>query len=307
MKTRVIQEERVAVPTPSRPAPRPPQPAPPGGLKGLFTRHPLAAFFVLTFAISWMFVPAGGFLPFGPLIAALTVLAVVQGRPGLADLGRRMIRWRVGVRWYVLAIVLPLGATLAAIGLNLALGAPVSALDDLDAWYLLIGLFFLRLINPLDGPMGEEPGWRGFALPRLQATRSPLMASLILGLIVAAWHLPLVFLPAEDLAPIFLLGTVAITFVYTWIFNHTGGSVLMTLVAHSAQGVIAFSALGFNGADDSRAVLLLTGALCLLAAGLLVFDRESWRGRAPAECRIETRRGPYTPSHGEAHDIKEER
>jgi CAAX protease family protein len=286
MKTHIIQDESVAVPTPSGPSPPPPQPAPRGGLKGLFTRHPLVAFFALAFAFSWWAVPAGEFLPFGPLFAALTVLAVVQGRPGLADLGRRMLRWRVGVRWYVIAIVLPLGATLAAIGLNLALGAPVSALDDLDAWYLLIGLFFLRLINPLDGPMGEEPGWRGFALPRLQANRSPLMASLILGLIVAAWHLPLVFLPAEDLAPIFLLATVAITFMYTWIFNHTGGSVLMTIVAHSAQGVIAFSALGFVGSDDSRMVVLLTASLCVVAIGLLVFDWRMWRGRAPAECRI---------------------
>jgi membrane protease YdiL (CAAX protease family) len=292
MKTRVIQEESVAVPPPPRPAPRQPQPAAPGGLKGLFTRHPLVAFFALAFAFSWWAVPAGEFLPFGPLFAALTVLAVVQGRPGLADLGRRMLRWRVGVRWYVLAIALPLGATLAAIGLNLALGAPVSALDDLDPWYLLIGLFFLRLINPLDGPMGEEPGWRGFALPRLQANRSPLMASLILGLIVAAWHLPLVFLPAEDLAPIFLLATVAITFMYTWIYNHTGGSVLMTIIAHSAQGVIAFSALGFTGSEESRMVALFTAAICAVTIGLLVFDRGSWRGRAPAECRIETRPTP---------------
>jgi membrane protease YdiL (CAAX protease family) len=287
MKTPVIQEESVAVLTPPRSSPRPPQPAPPGGLKGLFTRNPLVAFFALAFAFSWWAVPAGEFLPFGPLIAALVVLAVVQGRSGLADLGRRMLRWRVGVRWYVLAIALPLGATLAALGLNLALGSPVSALDGLDPWYLLIGLFFLRLVNPLDGPMGEEPGWRGFALPRLQANRSPLVATLILGTIVAAWHLPLVFLPGEDLAPIFLLGTVGITFMYTWIFNHTGGSVLMTLVAHSAQGVIAFSALGFIGSDDSRMVVLLTAALCAVAIGLLVFDRRSWSGRAPAACRIE--------------------
>lgn len=292
MKTSIIQEESVAVLTPPRPSPRPPQPAPPGGLKGLFTRHPLVAFFVLAFAFSWWAVPMGEFLPFGPLFAALTVLAVVQGRSGLAQLGRRMLRWRVGVRWYVLAIALPLGATLAAIGLNLALGAPVSALDDLDPWYLLIGLFFLRLINPLDGPMGEEAGWRGFALPRLQASRSPLVASLILGLIVAAWHLPLVFLPAEDLAPIFLLATVAVTFMYTWIYNHTGGSVLMTIIAHSAQGVIAFSALGFTGPDDSRMVALLTAALCVVTIGLLVFDRRAWHGRAPAECRIETRPTP---------------
>ncbi len=307
MKTSVIQQDPVEPTTAPAKSPGPAPPADDSGVRGLFRRHPLAAFLVLTFAISWMFVPAGGFLPFGPLLAAMIVLPLAEGRSGLTDLGRRMIRWRVGAKWYVVAIALPLGATLVALGLNLALGAPVSGLDDLDPWYLLIAVFFLRLVNPLDGPMGEEPGWRGFALPRLQANRSPLMASLILGLIAAIWHLPLVFLPGEDLAPIFLLGTVAITFVYTWIFNHTGGSVLMTLVAHAAQGVIAFGALGFTGADDSRGVLLLTGALCLLAAGLLVFDRESWRGRAPAGCRIETRRATDTASDGKTHGIKVER
>ncbi len=289
MKTPVIQEESVAVLPPPRPAAPPPQPTPPDGLKGLFTGHPLVVFFALAFAFSWCFVPMGGFLPFGPLLAALVVLAVVEGRSGLADLGRQMLRWRVRARWYVLVIVIPLGAVLAVIGLNLAFGAPASALDDLDPWYLLVGLFFIRLINPLDGPMGEEPGWRGFALPRLQAERSPLIATAILGLIVAAWHVPLVFLPGEDLAPVYLIATFAITFMYTWIYNHTGGSVLMTIVAHSAQGVIAFSAIGFIGSDESRIAVLFTAATCLITIGLLVFDRPSWRSPAPAECRIGTR------------------
>jgi uncharacterized protein len=289
MKTPVIQEERIEVGVRPMPRVRRDHPTPPGGVKGLFTRNPLVSFFVLAFAFSWWAVPAGSFLPCGPLIAALIVLGVTEGRAGLADLGRRMLRWRVGSGWYTVAIVLPLAALFAAIGLNLALGAPVSALDDLDPWYLLIGLFVLRLFNPLDGAMGEEPGWRGFALPRLQAKRSPLVASLILGLIVAAWHLPLVFLPKEDLAPTFLLATVAITFMYTWIYNHTRGSVLMTIIAHAAQGTIVFSALGFTGPDESRAVILFTAVTCLVTIGLLVFDWPSWRGRAPKACRIATR------------------
>lgn len=289
MKTPVIQEERIEVSAPPMPAVVRDQPPPPRRVKGLFSRNPLASFFVLAFAFSWCMVPAGGFLPCGPLIAALIVLAVTEGRSGLADLGRRMLRWRVGIRWYVFAIVLPLGTVLAGIGLNLALGAPVSALDDLDPWYVLVGLFVVRLVNPLDGAMGEEPGWRGFALPRLQAKRSPLIASVILGLIVAAWHLPLVFLPKEDLAPSFLVATVAITFIYTWIYNHTRGSVLMTIIAHAAQGAIVFSALGFSGPDESRAAVLVTVATCAVAIGLLVFDWGSWCGRAPAACRTEAK------------------
>jgi uncharacterized protein len=94
---------------------------------------------------------------------------------------------------------LPLTVVLGAMTLNLGLGAPASALDGLEPWYLLMLVLVVGLINPLDGPLGEEPGWRGFVLPRLQSGRSPLHATLILGLLVAAWHLPLVFLPGEDL------------------------------------------------------------------------------------------------------------
>ncbi len=269
------------------PSPRPSQPVPSGGIKGHFTRNPLVAFFALAFAFSWSIVPIGGFLPIGPLIAALVVLAIIEGRLGLADLGRRMLRWRVGKRWYAFAILVPLAMVSVVIGISFALGTPVSVLDGLDPWYLLIALFLFRLINPMDGPMGEEPGWRGFALPRLQAKHSPLVATLILGVIVAAWHLPLVFLPGEELSPIFLLGTVGVTFMYTWIYNHTQGSVLMTITAHAAQGVIAFAALGFIGSEETRAVIIYTAVLVLVAIALLAYDWRFWRSQAPTECRIE--------------------
>jgi len=139
-----------------------------------------------------------------------------------------------------------------------------------------------RLINPLDGPLGEEPGWRGFALPRLQDGRSPLHASLILGLLVAGWHLPLVFLPGEELAPVLLLATVAVTFVYTWIFNHTGGSAFMTLVTHAAEGTITLGALGFVAADESRVTALYAAAWCAVAIGLLILDWRFWRASSPS-------------------------
>jgi hypothetical protein len=85
-------------------------------------------------------------------------------------------------------------------------------------------------------PIGEEPGWRGCALPRLLDGRSPFSATLVLAPTVALWHVPLIFIAGEDLAPIFLLATVAVTFFYTWLFVHTGGSVLITIVAHAAEG-----------------------------------------------------------------------
>jgi membrane protease YdiL (CAAX protease family) len=155
--------------------------------------------------------------------------------------------------------------------------------------------FAVRLVNPLDGPLGEEPGWRGFALPHLQRDRSPLHASAILALLVAGWHIPLLFLPGEHLAPILLVATVAVTFVYTWIFNRTARNPLMTLVAHAAEGTITLGALGFVGADQTRVTLLYAGAWCVVALGLLVFDWSFWRGTASGPRYIAVRR-PSRPA-----------
>jgi hypothetical protein len=186
-------------------------------MRSLLTRRPLVSFFVLAYALSWWAVPLGGFLPCGPLLAALIVIGALEGRSGLLDLGRRMLPRRGRGRWYAIAAGLPVVVAGAAISVNLALGAPVHALSGLGPWYLLLGVAALRLIDPLDGPLGEEPGWRGFVLPRLLATGSPLRASMILGALVAIWHVPLVYLPAEHLPPLFLVATVAVTFVYMWI------------------------------------------------------------------------------------------
>lgn len=84
------------------------------------------------------------------------------------------------------------------------------------------------------GPLGEEPGFRGYALPLLQASRPPLLSAAILGALVALWHLPLVLFGGLSL--IGLPTTFAIAFLYVWLFNRTGGSVLLTLLFHSSQG-----------------------------------------------------------------------
>src|SRR5215207_6518824 len=128
-------------------------------------RHPLITFFVLTYAISWVGLPlyAAGvwpipFLATGPLIAALIVIPLTQGRAGLRELGLRMIRWRVRWYWYVLAVGLPLAVFLVDGTLNVALGAPGLSLAQLTPLSGVIVVFAVRLINPLDGPIGEEPG-----------------------------------------------------------------------------------------------------------------------------------------------------
>src|SRR5215217_5050731 len=256
-------------------------------------RHPLITFFVLTYAISWVGLPlyAAGvwpipFLATGPLIAALIVVPISQGRAGLRELGLRMIRWRVRWYWYAVAVGLPLAVLLITVGLNVALGAGTPSLAGVGSLSTILMVFAVRLINPLDGPMGEEPGWRGFALPGLQTSRSPLVTTLILAVLITGWHLPTFFLEGGFQPSIFVgavLGTVAVTFWYTWLFNHTGGSVLITLVSHATQGTIKIGALWSAGADFALA-MLLTGVVWLaVAIGLVVFDWKTWRTPAAPE------------------------
>ncbi len=249
-------------------------------------RHRLTVFFGLAFTLSWWAWPfyAAGISPTpffacGPLLAALAVIAVTDGRAGYRDLFARLTRWRVGWVWWVVAIATPLAVLGAAVAANVTIwGAPAPDLGTV-AW-ADIGLFAaVRFVNPLDGPIGEEPGWRAYALPRLQEKWSPLRAGTTLGVVVALWHLPLV--TSGMLAPFGLVVTFAITLVYVWLVNRTGGSALMAVVFHVAQGAVGYAALGFTGADADR-LDWLTGTLwCVIAAVVVTADRAAWRP-APA-------------------------
>jgi uncharacterized protein len=246
-------------------------------MSSVVKRHPIITFFVLSYAISWAFVPveAVRFLPSGPLFAALIVIPLTQGVAGLKQLGLRMIRWRVRWYWYAVALGLPLAVHLATVVLNVATGAGVPSLAFSSLTTFLM-LFAVRLVNPADGPLGEHPGWNGVALPGLQANRSPLVAAMILAPLVAGWHLPLFFLEEGGLQPPILVGglvsTMAVTFWYTWLFNHTRGSVLMVVVAHSVEGSIQ-AEIGW----------IYMGVWCAVAIGLVVFDWKAWRATAPAQ------------------------
>jgi membrane protease YdiL (CAAX protease family) len=245
-------------------------------------RHRLAAFFTLSFAISWWVWPfyeldiaPTPFFACGPLVAALIIIGITEGGPGYRALGARLVRWRVGWQWWVVAVGLPFVVLAIASLANVTIwGAPAPVLANIS-WGSVAFTAAIRFVDPLDGPLGEEPGWRGWALPELQRRQSPLGAAVILGAIVALWHLPLV--SAGQLAPVGMVATFGITLVYAWLFNHTGGSILLTMVFHVAQGTVGLAVLGFAGADADR-MDWLTGCLwCLIAAGLVVADRNAWR------------------------------
>jgi uncharacterized protein len=251
--------------------------APTSGFRAFVRRRELVIFFVLSYLIAWSTLPIGTFIAFSPLVSAIVVVLIAEGLPGLARLGRRVIRWRVNWIWYAAAIGLPLLVHAVGTGLNMAAGAPAPLLGQFQPWYTLFLVFGLGMVNPLEGPLGEEPGWRGFALPRLQSKWSPLASTALLGLLITGWHLPLVFMPQFDLSLPDVATTVAVTFWYSWLFNRTGGSVLLTLIAHVTEGSVNFQGLWPAGPDADRTTWTWLITWALLVVALLIFDRKSWR------------------------------
>lgn len=244
-------------------------------------RHPLAAFVALSYLLSWCLLPVGDFVPAGPLIAAVAVVAATEGRPGLRRLASHALRWRVSWVWYAVALGVPAAVHVATVAGNALVGGPAPSTASLVPWYGLILVFAVRLVNPLDGPLGEEPAWRGYALPKLQARRSPLRSTAILCVLVTGWHLPLYFMPAFGLRPFDAVTTTACTVFFVWLFNRSGGSALLTLIAHAAEGTVRAALLWPAEADLTRARAVNCAVWVVVALALLLLDRAAWR-RAPA-------------------------
>jgi hypothetical protein len=211
----------------------------------------LAAFFILTYSITWGLAAFALLLPglfrsiFGeltqfsplyyvavaaPTISATVVTALSDGRERLMALFARLFRWRFEVRWYaVVLIALPTAGWLA--GRFAGAELRVASLDPTVLLPVLLAVMST-------GPLCEELGWRGFALPRLLDRLSPFAASLLLGAVWGVWHLPSFFMSGFEQAahslPLFLLLALFISILATWLFVRTGGSVLVTVLLHFA-------------------------------------------------------------------------
>lgn len=256
-------------------------------------RRPLVAFFALAFGLTWLFLLADalgarGLIPFrltlsgpglilallmsyGPSIAALLVAGTTEGRAGLWSLLRSLLRWRIGLRWYALALAGPAALFFVAARLSELLGGEPRPLPAQGWSVLLMGLVGSLLHGIANG---EELGWRGYALPRLLQRQRPLAASLTLGVIWFVFHLPIMFVPnsiAGDqsfaTALPFFAGVLATSVLMTWLYRGTGGSVLLTTLFHGAVNVWP----GLVGGAGSEATLAwLQAALLTLAAAAVV-------------------------------------
>jgi len=246
-------------------------------LSTVIKRHSLLTFFILAYALSWcVVIPTGGsLLPWGPALAAIIMLAITEGKPGVKDLLSQMGRWRVGFIWYVVALSIPIGYSLAAAGLNFLFGA---AIGQLDPWYNLLLLIPLLLLL---GGQWEEPGWTGYALPRLQVGRSALAASLIFSVFRVGWHLPLFLYGQIDWVDI--LFNIAMQIVVTWLYNSTHRSVLIVMVLHLMQNVSGglFNPM-FSGGDAVNYAWLKAALYGVIAIGVIVWAGAAHLSRRPS-------------------------
>ena len=240
-------------------------------------RYPLISFFVLAYALSWwpailyaLDLARQPIVGFGPFLAALVRLALTHGKSGVVGLLRRMVRWRVGLRWYAAALLLPVTISLTAAVLNVLLGAQAPSPVELGGWTSLFSTIFILLLIPGLGGAWEEPGWRGYALPRLQTGRSALFASLFLGVLVVVWHL-LLFMVGEihSSDAVFIMGFVI---VFNWVFNNANGSVLIIMLMHAMNNTISGSFISpmFSGADSVRDSWLYAALWCAVAIVVVV-------------------------------------
>ncbi len=236
----------------------------PGKLRLFLQHYPLVCYFVMAYGFSWLawlpyvlsqgkvsFLPASlaelGILPgayLGPLLSGFLMTAATEGRPGVGRLLRRFVLWRVGWQWYLFTLV---GVPLLTLLGYLAVPGGVAALHNPLPQILLLYPLFL-VVEILTSALAEEPGWRGFALPRLQTRYGALLGTLILGTLWGCWHLPL-FLTAWghgatwlDIV-VFILTTIGNAILITWAFNHTRGSLLLAILFHASLDA-AGSSLG---------------------------------------------------------------
>jgi len=226
----------------------------------LVQRYPLPVFFGLVFGLTWPFMIADalgshGLLPFRlpiplllvmgymPTLAAVITSGLLNGRTGIRSLLHKALIWRVRLRWYLVAIGGFALICLSAIVLTnlVRSGANIPFLTEEAASAsgvgLVLNMVMLFIVTTLVN--GEEFAWRGFALPRLQARWNALTSSVILGVVWALFHIPLFFTmggssQASASFPDFLISTIGLSILFTWLFNNTQGSVLLAYLLHGA-------------------------------------------------------------------------
>lgn len=256
--------------------------------------YPIHAFFLLTFLIAWsIWLPVGFLAPeyllyvaipgvWAPTIASMLITDITEGRDGVWRFLRRVIHWRVGVQWYLVILFGIAVIAYAAQGLNVQFfggePVPIGLLEDApeNMWFIVIPVAFVFNIF-IGGPLAEDIGWRGYALPKLREKMNAFSASLLIGVIWVIWHLPFFWVPEGNRAvggiPLvwFALLTTAWSVLFAWVYVNTE-SILMPVLFHAAVNT-TLGTLGVLGqsSGDLAAVILNTLLTWLMVMIILLF------------------------------------
>jgi hypothetical protein len=244
-----------------------------------FMRYRFPLFFLLSYLLSWWLLPVSreGMLPYGPALAAVIVIALTVGRAGLREFWGRLTQFRGGWWYLVGPAILAVGLVLA-FATNVLLGAPVSAPPQLP----LVAVVFLLLL----GGQWEEPGWTGYALPELQrryarTANGPLIATLIVGIFRAIWHLPLVLVGAIPWYEAFLMNVLVFQPIISWLYNKSRGSVPVVMVFHFMSNLLSVVASPLFAGQYKIQYMILFYGFGFLAALVIAWRsgfKFGWRG-----------------------------
>jgi membrane protease YdiL (CAAX protease family) len=221
----------------------------------IMQRYPLVCYFLMAFGFSWIaWVPfvlsldGQGLLPFrpgqvallpgaflGPFLSGFLMTAATEGKPGVGRLWRRIVQWRVGWYWYPVIVC---GVPIVIVAGLLPLPGVEAAIHPVVPQILWV-FPLLLIVEILTSGLAEEPGWRGFALPRLQQQYGPLLGGgVMLGILWQCWHLPLYLTDWGGGAGWLriceaIIGNIGLTIVMTWVFNRTRGSLFTAILLHA--------------------------------------------------------------------------
>jgi membrane protease YdiL (CAAX protease family) len=252
----------------------------------LVKRHPIIAFFVLAYALAWIIESPLVFLTDSvtrtqgliltilsanvPSVVAIGLTAMVFGRGALRKLLGRLLIWRVNPLWYLGVVLGPVALVAGMVGLNTLLGGPALSLG---MPLVSVAIFFAFSIFP-GSALGEEIGWRGYVLPRLQSRMSALSAALLIAPIWGLWHLPLWLDGAPGHTPLiyvgFVLSVFALSILLTWVYNSTGGSLLLVVLAHATFNLPITILYGALGGRVTVPVLLYFGLMAVAAIVVVI-------------------------------------
>jgi membrane protease YdiL (CAAX protease family) len=245
----------------------------------------LVAYFILAYAISWAIgIPLAlakqgiiqpifpqwfhYFVAYGPMISALILTWATQGPPGTKELWRRITSWRVGGVWWLVSLSPVIIGFALVLVLNLLTKNKVTFVQLGEVHFLPslgIGALFLWILT---FGFGEEIGWRGYALPRLQKDFNALIATTILTVFWALWHLPQFFyLFNPSIAVGWVIGLFAGAIVFTWLLNSTEGSILIVAIWHGCFNYISAP----NAGDGLLAAVISTIVMVWAVVVIILF------------------------------------